>query len=283
MRSVKGGNCPAAPHLGAIGPAHVLKYASPVRLPQPGALLDSYPWHELDRYSCVRFWVAIINRTAIYFIHLIQASSGVPELLRFTSRRKDYAKRIMVVAIKGKINDFALQAEMVAPVSDTLLELVDQEVERARQRIALTYLAGKILLAAVTLAGLIAAAMSAGFLNRSITRRVVNLTAAARQLRNGNMEALVPEEDEENELGELARTFNVMAAQVREHVAGLEQRVTERTTELIASERRLQRAQKMEAIGMMASGVAHDLNNILSWLQCHLRRVRREGCRLSSG
>jgi signal transduction histidine kinase len=44
----------------------------------------------------------------------------------------------------------------------------------------------------------------------------------------------------------------------------LEARVQERTTELYESEKQLHRAQKMEAIGLMASGVAHDLNNILS-------------------
>ncbi|MEN8141269.1 MAG: response regulator [Thermodesulfobacteriota bacterium] len=44
----------------------------------------------------------------------------------------------------------------------------------------------------------------------------------------------------------------------------LEDRVQERTIKLQESERQLHRAQKMEAIGMMASGVAHDLNNILS-------------------
>jgi len=51
----------------------------------------------------------------------------------------------------------------------------------------------------------------------------------------------------------------------------LEQRVAEKSRELFqeASERRateekLHRAEKMEAIGLMASGIAHDLNNILS-------------------
>ncbi len=51
----------------------------------------------------------------------------------------------------------------------------------------------------------------------------------------------------------------------------LELRVEERTRDLLqeteerkVAQKRLQRAEKMEAIGLMASGVAHDLNNILS-------------------
>jgi len=51
----------------------------------------------------------------------------------------------------------------------------------------------------------------------------------------------------------------------------LEDQVAERTKELVAeieerknAEDKLHRAEKMEAIGLMASGVAHDLNNILS-------------------
>jgi ligand-binding sensor domain-containing protein/signal transduction histidine kinase/ActR/RegA family two-component response regulator len=61
---------------------------------------------------------------------------------------------------------------------------------------------------------------------------------------------------------------------------GLEQRVQERTEKLLQANKRLMRSQKMEAIGRLASGVAHDLNNVLAGIvtlpEILTRRIKKD-------
>lgn len=141
------------------------------------------------------------------------------------------------VKIKAMFNDFALQVEAVDSVSKTLVHWAGEEVSQARASIRHAQRMAFFFMAAITLAGLGAALSIAWMLNNRITKRVVNLTGSAEALRNGNLYVFAREEGSD-ELSRLGRTFNIMAARIRELIDNLELKVKERTAELSESERR---------------------------------------------
>lgn len=141
------------------------------------------------------------------------------------------------VVIKSIFNDFALQAEAVDAVLKTLGHLTGEEVRQAQASILQARRLALILMAAITLAGLMAAMIIANGLNNRITQRVVNLISSAKALREGNLDVFASEEGGD-ELSRLAYTFNVMSARIRRLIDNLELKVKERTAELSESERR---------------------------------------------
>jgi two-component system NtrC family sensor kinase len=93
--------------------------------------------------------------------------------------------------------------------------------------------------------------------------------------------------DRRDELGDVAEAFNEMTtrlaaaqAEIREFTENLERKVEERTAELEAAQLRMLRAEKLAAIGRLAAGTAHEINNPLAGLITYsegLVRKVREG------
>ena len=135
-------------------------------------------------------------------------------------------------------------------------------------------------------------------LSKLLTDPIKNLVSATNEISQGNLDYRI-DVSSQDEIGELSQSFNLMAdnlqvelferkqaqEELKKHRDQLEEMVKERTAMLVRankemeqemderkqaevalreSEEKLARAEKMKALGLLAGGVAHDLNNVLS-------------------
>jgi signal transduction histidine kinase len=110
---------------------------------------------------------------------------------------------------------------------------------------------------------LVLAAMSAYLLSRRLLKHVSELLTGTRHIMQGDLGHRVAV-TERDEIGQLAQSFNAMAHEIqehREHMAGI---VEAKTVELRRAQDSLVQSEKLASIGLLASGVAHELNNPLT-------------------
>jgi two-component system NtrC family sensor kinase len=107
------------------------------------------------------------------------------------------------------------------------------------------------------------------YMVNDITRPIVEMVEATRNIAAGHLDQEV-HSTSEDEIGQLAASFNTMLKSVREAQGQceqwgrtLEEKVKERTQELVAMQATVVRTDRLASLGKLAAGVAHEINNPL--------------------
>lgn len=81
---------------------------------------------------------------------------------------------------------------------------------------------------------------------------------------------------EKDEIGDLAQSFNAMAQEIQEHREHLEKTMQAKTAELKRAQDSLLQSEKLASIGLLAAGVAHELNNPLTSILMNVNLLMEE-------
>jgi two-component system NtrC family sensor kinase len=157
-------------------------------------------------------------------------------------------------------------SQKVLGVIDAELSLAPVDAQITQSQTSLFW----FLLAAL----LLGSGLAVAFIWIVVYRPVKELIDGTHRVREGDLEYRLPVRSED-ELGDLARSFNKMTAEVAGVQAKIEEQVRRKTAELERIHKTLLSTEKMASIGKLAATVAHEINNPLFGILTYARLVQR--------
>ena len=152
------------------------------------------------------------------------------------------------------------------------LKEIDESIRSSTLKI-IAHALGFVILAAILVSILV---------QRVVYRPLGDLKDGAARLAEGDLEQQIPVRSAD-ELGQLAESFNSMTlalrksrAELQEWGQTLEHKVEEATFELHKAQAEAARSEKLASVGLLAAGIAHELNNPLTGVLTFSHLVRKQ-------